>query len=76
MGLLIDDLATTLKIAIKELEHDVPSDCNTTGSLTGDASQDLVECPACTAIASAKNVLFRYNSFSILKQQIKLIEGE
>ncbi len=76
MSRLTDDLAAALERAVKELDHDVPANCYATGPRTGDPIQDFISCPGCAAIASAKNVLFRYNSFNILKQQIKLIEGE
>jgi hypothetical protein len=38
-------------------DHNAPSDCYATGPLTGDPYRDLVECPACSAIAKIDAVL-------------------
>lgn len=47
-----DQLVTALKEARRAIgDHNAPSDCYATGPMTGDSIRDLVQCPACSAIA-------------------------
>lgn len=46
------ELLEALKEARRAIgEHFAPTDCYATGPATGDPIRDLVQCPACTAIA-------------------------
>jgi hypothetical protein len=46
------DLLEALKEARRAIGvHTAPDDCYATGPLTGDHIRDLVQCPACSAIA-------------------------
>lgn len=47
-----DDLVTALKEMRRAIgDHNAPLDCYATGPLTGDPIRDLIQCPACSAIA-------------------------
>ena len=45
-----EELVEALKVARKEIAHEVPYSCYATGPLTGDPFQDLVVCPGCAAL--------------------------
>jgi hypothetical protein len=38
-------------------DHYAPNDCYATGPVTGDPIRDLVECPACSALAKHEKLL-------------------
>jgi hypothetical protein len=51
-NVLIDELISALHEARRAIgDHFAPDDCYATGPLTGNAIRDLVQCPACSAIA-------------------------
>lgn len=41
------ELLEALKLVAKEWEHNAPSDCYSTGPLTGDVVRDHMSCPGC-----------------------------
>ena len=47
------ELLAALKAAMKQLEHDVPSNCWATGPNTGNPIEDLIVCPGCRVLAAA-----------------------
>lgn len=38
-------------------EHSAPSDCYATGPMTGDSFRDLIQCPACSALAMYRSLM-------------------
>jgi hypothetical protein len=52
------DLLGALKEARRAIgDHYAPNDCYATGPITGDPFRDLVQCPACSAIAMYDEVI-------------------
>ncbi|WP_411953048.1 hypothetical protein [Aeromonas caviae] len=53
-----DELLAALEEARRAIgEHLAPNDCYATGPMTGDEFRDLVQCPACSAIAEYERVI-------------------
>ena len=53
-----DELVAALKEMRRAIgDHNAPNDCYATGPLTGDAYRDLVQCPACSALAAYEQAI-------------------
>lgn len=58
MNQVAPDLLDALREGRRAIgDHWAPNDCYATGPVTGDAFQDLIECPACSFIAKFEAVM-------------------
>ena len=69
MNEIVKELLEALKEARRAIgDHYAPDDCYATGPLTGNGYRDLVECPACSAIAMYEAVIAKAEVFLAASQ--------